>query len=356
MTENKEFLKKLLALPGLSGFEDPIREVIAETWRPLADELSVSRIGSLQALKKGTADAPRPSILLSGHMDAIGLIVTQVVDGFIRFTEIGGIDPRILPGQPVTVHGRRDLPARVVMPPAWLLPAGYGPRDAVAMKYLLIDTGLLPEETAALVQVGDVVSFAQEPLELSDDALAGHSLDDRAAVVSITACLQELQHVRHEWDVWAVASVQEEETLGGAFTSPFSIRPQIAVAIDVTFAKGPGGPSDYRTFPLGKGITLGWGPNIHPKIFNTFKDLAERLDIPYQIEVMPRHSGTDAMGLQVVAEGIPTMVIGIPLRYMHTPVELVSMKDIARAGHLMAEMIANLKADFVEKIRWEDEK
>jgi len=125
------------------------------------------------------------------------------------------------------------------------------------------------------------------------------------------------------------------------------------VAIDVTFAKGPGA-SDWRAAPLGKGVTLGLGPNVHPGVYKAFKELAEKLDIPAQVDPMPGHSGTDAFAIQVAAEGVPSMVLSVPLRYMHTPVELVSMKDVTRAGHLLAEFIANLAPDFVEKLTWED--
>jgi len=354
MAELKEFLRTLLTLPGLSGYEEPVRAVIAEEWKPLVNELSTSRLGSLHGLKSGSGTAPRRRILLSAHMDAIGLIVTGIDGGLVRFTEIGGIDARILPGQPVTVHGRRDLPAIVVQPPGWLLPDEQASGHAVDMKYLFVDTGLLPNEVEKLVRIGDLVSFAQAPIDMSDDLLVGHSLDNRASVAAVTACLKELHHIQHAWDVWAVASVQEEETLAGAFTSPFDIQPDLAVAIDVTFARGPGSPSDYSTFPLGKGITLGRGANIHPGLYQAFKDLAEKIDLPTRDELMPRMSGTDAMAIQVVAEGIPTMVLSMPIRYMHTPVEMVSMKDISRTGHLMAQFIAELKPDFMETLRWDD--
>jgi tetrahedral aminopeptidase len=284
-------------------------------------------------------------------MDAIGLMVTGIVDGFLRITEIGGVDDRILPGQIVTIHGRKELTGIVVQPPDFLLP--YTRRGKpVARDNLFVDTGLLPTETADLVRTGDLVSFAQPPIDLAGDALAGHSLDNRASVAAITICLEELQHLKHVWDVWAVASAQEEETFAGAYTSPFVIRPDIAIAVDVTFAKGPGA-SDHRTFPLGKGVSLGYGPNIHPVLFKTFKDLAEKLEIPIHVEVMPRHSGTDAYAMQVVNEGIPSFVMGIPLRYMHTPVETVGTKDIYRAGRLLAEFITRLEPDFVQKINWE---
>jgi putative aminopeptidase FrvX len=353
MTELLAFLKSLISQPGLSGHELPVRRLIEDEWRPLVDEISASRLGSLHALRRGTAPEPRPRLMLAAHMDAIGLMVTRIVDGFLHVTEIGGIDARVLPGQLVTVHGRKDLPGVVVQPPAHLLPPDQG-SGPVALDHLLIDTGLEASQVDRLVRVGDLVSFAQTPVELSDDILSGHSLDNRASVTALTACLQMLQGRQTAWDVWAVATAQEEETLGGALTSGFELQPALAVAIDVTFGASPGSPG-HKTFPMGKGITLGWGPNIHPAVFKTFQKLADRLEIPYKTEPMPRHSGTDAHYLQIAGEGIPTMVLGIPLRYMHTPVEIVSMKDIERAGRLLAEFAASLELDFAEKLTWDNE-
>lgn len=353
MSEITPFLKQLLSLPGLSAYEAPVREAIAEVWKPLVDELITSRVGSLQGLRRGNGSEPRPSILLSAHMDAIGLMATSIREGgFLRFTQIGGVDARILPGQLVTVHARRDLPGVVVMPPERLLPDGHGDKP-VDKPYLFVDTGLSVEEVKQTVRVGDLISFASSPNELPGDVIIGHSLDNRASIAAVTICLQELQHMTHTWDVWALASVQEEETLLGALTSPFEIRPDLAVAIDVTFAKGPG-VTDYRGRALNSGVIIGMGANIHPAVQKSFTDLAEKLDIPHEMDLMPKMSGTDAMGLQIVAEGIPCAVLSIPLRYMHTPVEEVCLKDIQRTGHLLAEYIARLEPDFVSKIIWED--
>jgi endoglucanase len=210
-------------------------------------------------------------------MDAIGLMVTGLVDGFLRVTEIGGLDPRVLPGQLVTVHGRKDLPAVIVQPPAHLLPT-HAREGPVELQYLLVDTGLLPDEVKRLVRLGDPISFAQDPLELRGEVLAGHSLDNRA-LCRPSALLEQLQSRAHAWDVWAVATSQEEVTLGGAQTSAFQLRPELAVAIDTTWARGPGTP-DHKAFPLGKGPTLGWGPNVHPGLHRFFKELAERLEMP----------------------------------------------------------------------------
>jgi endoglucanase len=254
----------------------------------------------------------------------------------------------------VTVHGRSDLPGIVAQPPDRLLPAS-ARGNPVAMRYLFVDTGLPGDEVRRLVRVGDLISFTTEPMELPNDLIAGHSLDNRASVAAVTACLEELSKIDHAWDVYAVATAQEEETLAGGFTSPYEIRPAIAIAVDVTFAKGPG-VNDYRGQGLGKGAVLAWGPNTHPFIYESFKSLAERIDMPFEIEIYPRYSGTDAMGMQIVAEGIPSMVLSIPLRYMHTPVEIISLKDVQRTGRLLAQFIAGLAPDFVDKIRWEEAK
>jgi putative aminopeptidase FrvX len=353
MTELITFLNSLLTSPGLSGHEGPIRELIEPAWRPVTDEISISRLGSLHGLKKGSAPEPRPTILIAAHMDAIGLMVTSIADGFLRVTEVGGLDARVLPGQLVTVHGRQDLPGVIVQPPAHLLPEG-ARKGPVPLNNLLVDTGLRPQRVKNLVRTGDLISFAQEPIQLQADTLAGHSLDNRASVAALTLCLDELQKRNHAWDVWAVATAQEEETLGGARTSAFQLRPQLAVAVDVTWGKSTGTP-DHKTFPLGKGPTLGLGPNIHPGLHSTFKEVADNLEIPYAIEVMPRHSGTDAYSLQVAAEGIPTMVVSIPLRYMHTPVEVVVLKDIRRTAHLLSEFITHLDRDYMEKLTLEEQ-
>src|SRR5512140_3543847 len=261
MTEILPFLKDLISAPGLSGYEDPAANIIAEKWRPLVQEISRGTTGSLQGLRRGTGKEPRPSVMIATHMDAIGLMVTGITNGFLRITRVGGVDVRVLPGTPVNVfatgagatgaatrtgkaNGRLPLPGVVAQPSAQLLPedAGDGP---VAMEHLFIDTGLLPQKVSELVRVGDLVSFAQPPSELSGETLSGHSLDNRASVAALTVCLEELQSRPHIWDVWAVATTQEEAGYIGAIGSTFELHPTIALAVDVTFARGPGA-SDWQ--------------------------------------------------------------------------------------------------------------
>jgi tetrahedral aminopeptidase len=351
------FLKSLLSVPGLSGYETPAARLIEAEWRPLVDELSLSHLGSVHGLKKGSGTDPRPSVMLAAHMDAIGLMVAQIQDGFLRITSVGGVDPRILPGQAVVVHAtgagsKADLPGVIVMPHTRLLPPDEG-NGVVDIPHLFVDVGLLPSKVASLVRVGDLVSFGTEAVEMSGETLSGHSLDNRASVAALTLCLHELGARAHQWNVWAAATVQEEINFAGSSTSAFQLLPDLAIAIDTTFGKGPGA-NDWQTFPLGKGPTLGHGPNIHPYLFKRFKDLAERLEIPCATEIMPTSSGTDGMAMQVTAKGIPNFVMSIPIRYMHTPVEMVAVKDIQRAGHLLAEFIAGLEPDFLNAINWDD--
>jgi putative aminopeptidase FrvX len=352
MTDILPFLKSLISVPGLSAYEGPVARLIEQKWKPWVDELSTSRLGSLHALKRGQGKGPHPSIMIATHMDAIGLMVTKIEDGFLHLEEIGGIDARILPGTQVMVHGKQDFPGVVVMPPIKTLPDEVHD-EAVGLRYLLVDVGMLPSNAASRIRVGDLVSFNTPPVELAAEVLSGHSLDNRASVAALTVCLEELQTKTHVWDVWAVATTQEEETLGGAATSAYDLHPDLAVAMDVTFAKGPGA-NGWETFPMGKGPTLGWGANLHPFLYKTFKDLADKLEIPVAMDITPTHSGTDAYSIQVARTGIPSMLIGIPLRYMHTPVEMIAIKDVQRAGRLLAEFISSLEADFVSKISWEE--
>lgn len=355
MEDTKTLLKEMISVAGLSGHEAPIRQILERAWQPLTDELHTGRLGSLHARKHGLGKGPRPSLALVTHMDAIGLIVTKVNEaGLLHLDQIGGIDARVLPGQLVTIHTRTgDLPGLVVLPAAHTLPDDAA-SSAPTLPNLRVDTGLRPAAARRQIQVGDLVSFASQPLELDGDLLAGHSLDNRACVAVAHETLRLLQSRKHSWDVWAIATVQEEATLFGALTSGYALRPTLAVVIDVTFAKSPGTPG-HKTYDLNKGPTLDWGSNTHPKLLAELQALARKLEIPFQDAVYAGgHSGTDAHFMQVAGEGIPTAILSIPLRYMHTPVELIQMKDIERAGRLLAEFITALDDTFMDKLQLDD--
>ena len=347
-----KLLTSLVSVSGLSGYEADVNQLIEGEWKSLVDEISFSKVGSVQALKYGKGKSPRSSVMVAAHLDAIGLMVSQVTDGFLRMTTIGGIDPKILPGTPVLVHGRKLLPGVIVQVPAHLMTNDQITKS-LNFESLLVDTGLLAGEVNRLVEVGDLISFNTKPTDLGGGYFSGHSLDNRVSVAALTEFLRELQQNSHAWDVWALASVQEELNFLGAATSTFSLEPDLAIILDVTFGKGPGSEG-WQTFEMGKAPTIGLGSDIHPVLHDKFVQLAEKLNFPCEIEPMPASSGTEAMAVQVSRSGIPTMVIGIPIRYMHTPVEMVSMKDIHMAARLVTEFVRSLDEEVMAQLVWPD--
>ena len=344
------FLKSLSEASGVSGYEDEVRGLVVEAFAPLSDEVRTDAMGNVIALKHGRGKEPRHRIMLAGHMDEIGLIVTMLDKGFLRFTQVGGYDVRTLPGQEVLVHGRRALPGVIGSRPPHVL--GPEERDKpVPMDQLFIDVGLTPDKLGEAVQVGDLITIRRPFTELQNGLVAGKAFDDRAAVAAIAFCLDLLQAVRHEWDVFAVATVQEEVGLRGATTSTFGVAPDVGIAIDVGFGKQPGVGEQYA-IELDKGPSLCIGPNIHPGVFGGLKRVAEKNEIPFQTEVDPRGTGTDANAMQITREGIPTALLSIPLKSMHTSVETLSIKDVERTGRLMAQFIAGLDGSFMDELAW----
>ncbi len=346
-------LKQLSEVNGLSGYEGPARELMRQTWQPFVDEMLEGKLGSLIALKQGTGSEPRPKLMLAAHMDEIGLMVTGIDKGFLRITRVGGMDRRVLLGLEVVVHGRRDLPGVVATRPPHVLPQEERKKTAPWDK-LFVDVGLPAEEVEHLVTVGDPISVRREMVELKNNRVAGKAMDDRACVAAVTLALEQLTGVRHAWDVFAVATVQEETGLKGAITSAYGVAPDLAVALDVTFGRHPG-VLEVGSFPLGEGPTIGVGPNFHPGLVARLKKVAEAHEIPVQIEPVPGRSGTDAWAIQVTREGVPTALVSIPARYMHQPVETLAVQDVERAGRLLAAFIAGLEVDFLEKLVMERE-
>jgi putative aminopeptidase FrvX len=350
--ETVELLEHLSNAIGLSGYERPVRTYIKEKFRRYADEVRIDKMGNLIAYKRGEGKVqegvPRQQVMLAAHMDEIGLMVTGVEKGFVRIAPVGGVDARLLLGQMVTVHGTskgdQNLPGVVASVPPHLLP-NQDRNKVISIDKLFVDVGLKPEEVEKRVGVGDLVSFRQEAQELKGGHLTGKALDNRVSVAAVILCLELLNGTRHAWDVYAVATVQEEVGLKGALTSSFGVDPDLAIAIDVTFGEQPGTSQD-ETFPLGKGPTIGIGPNFHPGLHEAIVKTAQEQEIPYHVEPTPGASGTDAWAIQVSREGVPTALLGIPQRYMHSPVEVVCVKDVERTARLMAHFISGLASDF----------
>jgi putative aminopeptidase FrvX len=348
----KSHLIRLCQAHGPSGHEDPVREVLATDWADLADDLATDALGNLIAAKWGSgASQPHRRIMLAAHMDEIGMLVRAIDGPFVRVVSIGGVDSRVMMAQPVMVHGTEPLPGIVASKPPHMLSSAERKKYPV-MDDLVIDLGLTAEEVSSQVRIGDPVTVDVPVLELLGGRVAGKALDDRACVAAVTWCLHELKGRKHQWDVLAVATVQEEVGSRGARVAAHHLLPDAAIALDVTFAKQPGVNDSEGAYSLGSGPALSLGPNFHPKLFDQNKDVAQSLEMSVNIDPIPGRSGTDAWMIQVAQSGVPTALLSIPLRNMHSPVEIVDLEDIKRAGRLLAEFITGLGEDFLTTIAW----
>jgi endoglucanase len=336
-------LKQLSQAVGITGYtrENGIHQLIANELTPLTDRVEQDRIGSVIGLKNGQqTGTPRRKVMLAAHLDEIGMIVTKIDKGFLRFNQVGGLDDRVLMGQEVTIHAEQDLPGVIGSIPPHLLP---GHVDKVNRRDMVIDVGLLPNEVEKLIRVGDLVSFARPPVELLNGLLSTKSMDNRSSVAAMIICLQHLAKIQHQWDVYAVATADEEwGSHTGATTQSYAIQPDVALAIDVTFAD----VSDVE-IKLNAGPVVSLGPSNHTVVRKQLLKICNELEMKYQTEILSSGRGTDAYAIEVNREGIPTVLLSIPSRYMHTPIETVAPKDVERVGRLMAYFIASLDESFV---------
>ncbi len=348
-------LRRLTNVPGIPGHESPVRAVIEEEMGPLVDEMRADALGNLVGLKRATrhaadADSPAPRIMLAAHMDQIGFMVSgHAPGGFLRVVRVGGIDERTLAGQEVVIHADGGvLPGVIATRPPHRLPTDQKGK-VVELADLFVDVGLSETETRARIAIGDAITFRRPMVELQNGRVAGPAMDNRSSVVCLLATLDVLRSYPHNWDVYAVGTVQEEVGLRGAMTSTFHIMPHVGIAIDVGFGDQPGVP-DEQTFPLGQGPSIGFGPNIHPRVHDRLMATAREYEIPVHFEPMPGSSGTDAIAIQVARSGVATGVISLPTRYMHSPVETLATRDIERAARLLAVFIGQLDDAFLTSL------
>ncbi|MCW5852320.1 MAG: M42 family metallopeptidase [Anaerolineae bacterium] len=344
-------LRRLSETPGVAGHEAPIRAVVEAELRPLVDEVQTDGLGSLIGLKRGVGNGERPRLMIAAHLDEIGLMVAGRQGAFLRLAPVGGIDDRVLPGQEVVVHTTDGpLPGVIATRPTARLPEDKHDKT-LPLAELRVDLGLSEADVRARVRVGDVVTLQRPVVELRNGRVAGKAMDNRASVTTMLLTLDGLRGRQHAWDVYAVATVQEETGLRGAATSAFQIRPQVGIALDVGYGEQPG-LSDVETFPLGQGPSVAWGPNVHPKLHHRLMDTAERHEIPVHFEPMPGSSGTDAWAIQTAQAGVATAILSLPTRYMHTPVETLAVRDLERTARLLAHFIAELDPSFVEELKF----
>jgi len=342
-----DWLRYITSLPGVPGQEEATARELMKAFRTVADRVERDRMGSVYAWIEGTGKAPRPRALLAAHMDKIGFLVRAIEPGgWLRLTEVGGFDSRTLPGKEVTIHSSPPMTAVFATRPPHLQKRGETERN-IPLEDLYLDTGRPEREVRRRAPVGTMVTLRQPPVELLGDRLAAPGMDDRAGVVVMLRALELLSAKRPAWDVIAVATVEEEfgTFCLGAKTATETLAPDLGIAIDVSHGDMPGA-REGETVPLGSGPALSIGANIHPLILEDLRRSAKALSMPYRIEACPTSSGTDAMDIQIASEGVPTAVIGIPCRYMHTGIETVEPRDVDRCAHLLAHYLSELAPDW----------
>lgn len=339
-------LKELTQKDGVSGYEENVAGFIAEAFAPYVDDTRKDNLGNLIFLKKGNRpDAPR--LLFCAHMDEIGLIITKIEEGgFLRFSALGGFDVRTLPGQQVTIYGRNPVEGVIGFKPPHLV-ADKEKGQSVEMENLFIDTGFSRTLVEKNIKIGSIAAIKRNYLTLLNNCCSGKALDDRAGVAVLWQCARDLARTSHEAHLYLVATVQEEVGTRGAIVSTYGIAPDLGIAVDVCHGDFPGA-LEHEVSALGKGPVITAGPNIHPFLAEKLVAVAKEYNLPYQEDVSPGPTGTDARAIQVSREGIPAALVSVPLRYMHTSVELLTLEDIKLAGRLLAYFTAGLSSAFVE--------
>lgn len=334
-------LTRLCETPGVTGFERPAAECAAELLRPFCDSVEIDAAGTVTGMrhcgKKGAK-----TVLLDAHIDQIGFLVTEVLDGgFLRFTTVGGVDPRMLLGCEVELLCSPPRFGVISCTPPHLLKAGEQ-NKSVPVDEMLIDTGLLNAREA--VPVGTPAVFAERMIQLEPGSITGKCLDDRAGVLAIVHAMEQLHDSPLAVDLAVQFSVQEEVTSLGAMTGAFRVRPDYAIAIDVSHAKTPDAPGD-STFNYGGGVMIGMGPNFHTPLTKALIRTAKAEGMDYQLEVMEGNTGTNAWEMQIAACGTAMALLSIPLRYMHTPIESIQLSDLESVSGLLYHFLRNFDGE-----------
>ena len=341
-----ETLHKLLTAAGPSGYEQAPAAVFREAAGAFA-EVTHDTVGSTVARVAGTGEGR--SVAIVGHIDEIGLIVHHVDDdGFLWFTGVGGWDPSILVGQRVAIATRSGAIAGVVGKKPIHLLKDEDRKRVPQLKELHIDIGAADgDEARRLVRVGDVAVIDAEPIELPNNRFISRSMDNRVGCyVALEAARIVAEAGGAKGDVYALAVAQEEITFGGARTTAFSLNPDVAIAVDVTFATDQPGLSEVEVgrHKFGTGPVLTRGSTLDPAVFELLYEAGEAESIPFTVTASARATGTDADAFHIARHGIPSSVVSVPLRYMHSPVEMVQLDDVDRAARLIAATAQRLTA------------
>jgi putative aminopeptidase FrvX len=342
--ESTAFLEELLSVASPSGFEQPGQAVVRKYLEKKADEVTTDVHGNVIAVLNPKAPM---RVMLAGHVDEIGLMVTHVSDkGFIHFAAIGGVDVGLVPGSRVHVHAKKgDILGVIGKKPIHHMSAE-DRKKVPEMKDLWIDIGAKDKKDAARhVRIGDPVTSTYGYEKLLNNIVVARGFDDRIGAFVVAETLRCLAGKKIPVALYAVSTVQEEIGLRGARTSAFGVDPHAGIAVDVGFATDfpDADQKTYGEIHLGKGPIVAIGANINPVLGNLILNTADKKKIPHQLAAEPRATGTDANAIQINRAGAAAALVSIPNRYMHTPVEVISLGDVENAIKLLAETILAMK-------------
>jgi putative aminopeptidase FrvX len=340
---SKQFLTDLLSTASPSGQEMDIQKKWMTYVKSFADKIETDHAGN--AIGVINPEAPF-KVLLAGHCDEIGFMINRIDEnGFLRFTKLGGISPKIAIGMKVNIYGYKKTITGVVGADA---EHHGGAKDEIKFEDLYIDCGAKnKEEMAGYVQVGDLAVYKRELETLLNNRISGRGLDNRTGTFIVAEVLKKVAKKNSNVGVYAASTVNEETNMGGAYFAGAGINPDMAIAVDVTFATDYPGIDQNKQGEvyLDKGPVLAKGAPINVKINRLLEKAAQKLNMNAQYELTPRMTGTDADRMRLTGRGVPVSLVSLPLRYMHSPVETVSLKDIGEEIDLLVEMITSLTGE-----------
>lgn len=331
----KDMLSRLTASAGVSGDENTASHTAAKMLEKYGN-VSVEESTGNVFFKRGNFDESKPVVLLDAHIDEIGMTVSYITeDGFLKVSNCGGLDRRVLIAQQVTVYGREKLAGIVTSTPPHLEKDS---SEVPEIDDIYIDIGLDKEQAEKLVSLGDKVLTENKLVSLNGSRVTAKALDDRAGCAAIIRALEIISGEDIGCNLAVTFSSQEEVGERGAKTAAYTVEPDYAVIVDVSFAKTYG-ESNEGCGELGKGPMIGFAPSLSRKMSDDFLRIAKEREIPCQIEVMNGKTGTNADVIGVTGKGVKTVTVSIPEKHMHTPVEIVDLKDIENTARLIAEYI-----------------
>ena len=315
---------------GVSGDETRAAEFALEMLKEFTDDCYIKNGNVIGHFGKKGA---KPHIMIDAHIDQIGFVVTYITDdGFLKISNCGGIDRRLLLAQQVTVIGKEPVTGIVCAIPPHL---STDESKVPEMDEICIDIGMTKEQAEKVISYGDKIVFATGCKELQGDRITGAALDDRCGVAAILRALEIVKDSKLDYELTVMFSTQEELGERGAKIGVFDIDPDIALAVDVSFAL-TADDSEIKCGKMGKGCMIGFAPTLDKELSQQFKSIAEKNNMPYQIEVMNGETGTNADRFSVNKSGVKAVTLSIPLKYMHTPVEVISVLDVENTAQLIA--------------------